>query len=249
MNHYNCIYMFINKVNNKKYVGQAKDFEKRYNQHIYESFNENIIEKRKYNCAFHSAIRKYGINNFKIIILKENLKTQCLMNLYECYYIEKYNTLANNKKGYNIANGGSNGNVFAGKTKEEMNKIKKKMSESQKGEKNHNYGISKSKEIREKISESHKGINTRINKSKEELNDWNKKVSESCKKNVKRGKEHYKSIDILQCDLNDNPIKIWNSMNEASNILNINLTSIWKCCNKKQNTAGGFKWKYYKENN
>ena len=30
MNHYNCIYLYINKINNKKYIGQAKDFNKRH---------------------------------------------------------------------------------------------------------------------------------------------------------------------------------------------------------------------------
>ena len=247
MNHYNCIYMFINKTNDKKYIGQAKDLKKRYKQHIFESYNEKTTEKRKYNCAMHSAIRKYGFNKFEIIILKENLQTQCLMNLYECYYIKKYNTLANNKQGYNISSGGSNGNNFIGKSEEEMNEIRKKMSDAQKGEKHWNYGKNQKKETKKKISESHKGINTRINKNKKELDDWNKKISESLNKNAKRGKEHYKSIDILQCDLDGSPIKIWNSMNEASKKLNVNLTSIWKCCNGKQNTAGGFIWKYYKQ--
>ncbi len=27
-NHYNCIYMYINKINGHKYVGQAKNFNK-----------------------------------------------------------------------------------------------------------------------------------------------------------------------------------------------------------------------------
>ena len=29
MNHYNCVYMYVNTINNKTYVGQAKDFNKR----------------------------------------------------------------------------------------------------------------------------------------------------------------------------------------------------------------------------
>ena len=33
-NHFNCIYMYINKVNGKRYVGKAKDFNKRHNQHL-----------------------------------------------------------------------------------------------------------------------------------------------------------------------------------------------------------------------
>ena len=65
--------MFINKINNKKYVGQAKNFLKRYNSHMSESAN-STTEKRKYYNAFHSAIRKYGIENFEIVILKKRFK-------------------------------------------------------------------------------------------------------------------------------------------------------------------------------
>ena len=78
MNYYNCIYLYINQINNKKYVGQAKDFNKRHREHINESKRKC---SKEYNLPFHSAIRKYGIENFDIIILKENLKTKCLMNL------------------------------------------------------------------------------------------------------------------------------------------------------------------------
>ena len=35
-NHYNCIYMYINKINERKYVGQAKDFNKRHMTHMKE---------------------------------------------------------------------------------------------------------------------------------------------------------------------------------------------------------------------
>lgn len=34
LNHFNCIYMYINKVNGKRYVGKAKDFNKRHNQYL-----------------------------------------------------------------------------------------------------------------------------------------------------------------------------------------------------------------------
>lgn len=42
-NHFNCIYMYINKVNGKRYVGKAKDFNKRHKQH-WKFEEENIKE-------------------------------------------------------------------------------------------------------------------------------------------------------------------------------------------------------------
>ena len=124
-NYYNCIYMYINNINGHKYVGQAIDFNRRHRQHISASYNKN---NGQYNTHFHCAIRKYGEENFDIVILKENLSSQCLLNLYECYYIDKYKCLS--KENYNIASGGSNGNVFEGKTEEEMDIIRKNMSNS-----------------------------------------------------------------------------------------------------------------------
>ena len=83
-NHYNCIYMYINKINNKKYVGQTKDFFDRHRRHIQSSFNKNA--KRDYNTPFHRAIRKYGIENFDIKILAENIQTQEKINEYEVFF-------------------------------------------------------------------------------------------------------------------------------------------------------------------
>ena len=114
----NCIYMWRNKVNQKLYVGQTKNFRKRTKEHKYKSFNEN--EKYNYNYPLHCAIRKYGIENFEICILEKNLNNFDEMNEKEVYYIWKFDTLSNSKKGYNLSSGGSNGNPYAGKTEEEI---------------------------------------------------------------------------------------------------------------------------------
>ena len=79
------------------------------------------------------ALKKYGLDNFILIVLKEQIKTLCTLNLYECYYIKKFNTLVKNKKGYNLANGGHNGNTWAGKTQEEFNEFKQVISKLNKG--------------------------------------------------------------------------------------------------------------------
>ena len=128
-NHFNCIYCYTNKVNGKKYVGQTVDFIKRHKQHICASYNEN---NRAYKLPFHKAIRKYGIENFIVEILKEDLESYEKMNYWECFYIIELDTLANNKKGYNVASGGNNGNTLAGKTEEEMKILRKKFSDNSK---------------------------------------------------------------------------------------------------------------------
>ena len=81
-NHYNCIYMYINKINGKRYIGQTNDFIRRHMEHKKPSTNEQPIDR---------AFNKYGTDNFEIIILAENL-TQEQMNEYEKFFIKRYNT-------------------------------------------------------------------------------------------------------------------------------------------------------------
>lgn len=64
MNHYNCIYMYINKINGHSYIGQAKNFNKRHREHICKTNHKYPIDR---------AFNKYGKDNFKVIILKENI--------------------------------------------------------------------------------------------------------------------------------------------------------------------------------
>lgn len=164
-NHFNCVYMYVNVINKKRYIGQAKDFNKRHKSHIRKSTNKFPIDR---------AFNKYGEDKFEIIILKENLESQCLLNFWECYFIDKYNTLMVNNCGYNLASGGHNGNAFAGKTEEEMKKIREKISNANKGgtwdisgennpmygkfgKNNPNYGKHLADETKKKMSESKKG--------------------------------------------------------------------------------------------
>ena len=228
-NHYNCIYMYINKINGKKYIGQAKNFKKRHSSHIRCSYNEN--SGYDYTLPFHNAIRKYGIENFEIFILKDNIKTQCLIDLFEVYYIEKNNCLVKNNKGYNISDGGNGGNKFAGKTEEEMNEIKRKISETEKGK-------ILSDEHKRKISESRLGEKHPFY-GKTFSDEHKRKLSES-----KLGEKNKRAKKVIQLDLNNNLIKIWNCISEAERKTGIAHQSISKCCKNKLKSAGGFKWRY-----
>ena len=53
---FSCIYLWTNKSNNKKYVGQTRHFYNRMMQY----------RNGKFNKYMKSAILKYGIDNFEI---------------------------------------------------------------------------------------------------------------------------------------------------------------------------------------
>ena len=97
------IYLFTNKQNNKKYVGQSIDIARRYYQHSVNSFNSS---SKEYNSYFYSAIRKYGFDNFTFEILEECEKNE--LDSREKYWIEFYNSNTE-ENGYNLTPGGSGG--------------------------------------------------------------------------------------------------------------------------------------------
>lgn len=94
---FGIIYCVTNDANNKSYIGQAIDFERRKNQHIYYAKNN------KDNTYFHRAIRKYGIDNFKWEILCE-CSSKDELDKKEQYYIKELNTKS--PTGYNLTDGG-----------------------------------------------------------------------------------------------------------------------------------------------
>ena len=156
MNHYNCIYMYVNKINGKIYIGQTKNFIKRHKRHM---------KKSQDKCLFDRELKEYGENNFDIFILKENIPTRCLLNLFECYYIEKYKTLTNNNL-YNVSSGGHYmENPFANKTEEEMKIIGEKISKNHKdcsGESNPMYNKKGKNHPKSKFTMCHNLDNTII---------------------------------------------------------------------------------------
>ena len=106
MIHY--IYCYTNKINNKKYIGQTNNLERRKKQHIQDSIHCHKGHENAYNMPIHSAIRKYGIHNFIIEIVK-TIDTEDWeeINILESQYIKKYNSLSPN--GYNLkAQGAAN---------------------------------------------------------------------------------------------------------------------------------------------
>lgn len=247
------IYIIENIINNKKYIGQTKcqDIQTRWRQH-------RKIDKKSLGTCLFNAYKKYGIENFKFKIICICFDSDT--NYYEIDYIKKYNTIYPN--GYNLQEGGNNRkhNQFT------IELIREK----QKGEKGNNYGKKLSLETRKKISENLKGIknpnynkemsieqrnkikNTIQNFTLEKRKEINEKISYSLKnKDNIKVKDNKLRKKVAQHDLNGQLIKIYNSISQASNEINIDRMTISRCCDDKYvnyKTAKGFIWKYYKDN-
>lgn len=140
------IYKVINTINDKCYIGQTVQLlEKRKNVHIYD------VKIKRYNSYFHNAIRKYGIENFKWVILCEcNSKEK--LNEKEKYYITLYNTIV--PFGYNMTYGGE-GTV--GYKHTDYSKSKMSNNSNNNGINNPMYGKNHTDKTKEIISEKNKG--------------------------------------------------------------------------------------------
>lgn len=104
------IYCITNCINNKKYIGQtSKTIKDRWQQH------KSRARVGEIDMAICAALNKYGVDNFKIELVekyccktKEELSD--LLNDKEIYYIDKYNSLAD-ENGYNLTRGGGNNSI------------------------------------------------------------------------------------------------------------------------------------------
>lgn len=86
-----CVYCIENTLNGKRYIGITT-----------RTIKERFVEHCKAKSYIGKAIRKYGVENFKLYELAVANSREELCNL-EVYYIEKYNTF---KNGYNQTIGG-----------------------------------------------------------------------------------------------------------------------------------------------
>lgn len=153
---YGYIYETTNLINGKKYIGKKVS-----NIFVNSYYGSGILLKK--------AIRKYGKNNFKVVLLDEAYNN-IELNEKEKFYINKYNATKSDLY-YNIAEGGEGGNLIMGYTDEQYNSFREKVSINTKlamknysfsneqrfkmGSPNRNKNISTT--VRNKISKSLKG--------------------------------------------------------------------------------------------
>ena len=144
----NGIIYKITNPDGKIYIGQTiRPVEKR--------FNEYKLLKCKKQPLIYESLLKYGIKNHTFEIIEKEVDNIKDLNFLECFWIKYFDTF-NTTWGLNLLSGGKN-SKHSEKTKTKLSKLnkgknhprfgktcsqetKRKMSEAQLGEKNHNYG-------------------------------------------------------------------------------------------------------------
>ena len=167
------IYCIENITTNKKYIGQAKDIRDRWRKH------KNTLRRGVHdNDYLQKAWSKYGEKDFKFYVLE-----YCQINKLdeqEIYYIDYYNTM-DRDFGYNLRSGGQEGVYYSEETRKKLSEsikksyldperrkiqsvnalnqwanpeIKKKIT----GVNNGMYGKHHTDEMKKKLSEKRKGV-------------------------------------------------------------------------------------------
>ena len=168
------IYMIINNLNGKQYVGQSIDIVRRYMQHLQ--------PKSKGTPEFHKEIQTMGKDNFVCIILEECEKSE--LNEREEHYIRFF------KPEYNKSLGqGQKGLTASAETRRKQSDNAKqrwdnyddatKRNVLKKLNSNHRTGYHLSEETKDKIRQAHSG--------KKRSEESRKKQSETMKDRYKSG--------------------------------------------------------------
>lgn len=172
------VYVIINTLTTKKYVGSAAHFQKRFNQHkslLKRNIHPNIKLQRSWNKHGESAFE------FSIVEFVENIKD---LLLREQFHIDQFKATKNGNYNINPVAGSSLGR----KTKESTKKLissklsgnngywygktfsdehRKKVGDAERGTKHHYWGKHLSEEHRKKIGFAHQGEKCSNSKIKE----------------------------------------------------------------------------------
>lgn len=236
------IYCIKNTINEKVYIGKAKDIYNRMISHRYNLCKKSKNENRHLINAWH----KYGEGAFVYTIIEEFDFNEQKLREREDYWIVKLNA-TNREKGYNLRRDSSTKCLVL----EETRKLK---SEISMGENNPNYGNKWTDEQKEKMSKlkkeqyangevkynpesNKKGIQVR-NKNWEE----NPELKEQMKDKVSAKTSEF---DFYQYDKNTGKlIKIWPNVHDIlKEHPEWKRHNIYAVCSGEKPSIYGYKWK------
>lgn len=233
------IYKIINP-KGKVYIGQSINIKKRWN--YYKCNYHNIVDKQ--NKLFNS-FKKYGIDNHIFEVIEECNVEQ--LNEREIYWGEIFNCTDINK-GLNLRELGKQG-IWTDEAKTKLSQAhigKPKHTDESKAKISAKLkGTKYTEEQKQKCSEN-SGMRNKINHTGGSKKGWKRTPEQieqirSKKLGLKIQKDTRK---IIQYDLNNNIIKEFKNITEAMNETGIRRDSIGNVLKNRQNSAGGYLWKY-----
>lgn len=244
-----CVYKHTNKVNGKVYIGITS-------QH----------PKKRWDCGrgyqknehFWRAIQKYGWDGFEHEIVSEGLSPEEAF-LEEQRLICKYGS-QDYENGYNVSPGGEGGSGLGGEKhpmygKHHTPETKAKLSAVKKGVpySPERYTAFLENLDRGALRERAKRTIAGYNKGKHWDAESNRKRSES-NRGKKRSEEtkhlisKSKCVAVTQLTVDLVPVREWDSVRAAADALSIQAGHISKVCRNQRKTAGGYVWRYKRDN-
>ena len=250
------VYMYTNKINGKKYIGQTWHPEVRFNQHIKQAYT---VGRDTY--VFHYALKKYGIEGFEYTRLHEHIETAEELDKLEKEAIEQYDSIV--PKGYNIKGGGAGGGAvrYEGVLEKMRDRYLVPL-----------YCIDLQKEFKSSkyaVEELGLDINYTISQPpRMQKFDWWYSQKHYWQY-VEDGRKYYTLDEVMKLhkdstsnsynrDKTKRPVicietqVVYSSIGDAAKAVNGNVTNITYVCKKKtgkkaMNTYLGFHWDYYEE--
>lgn len=233
---FSCIYLWTNLINDKKYVGQAQSFYRRMADYRYGKFNKYMK----------NAIEKYGIDNFDITILEQDVELD-MLDEREQYWLDYYRSY-DMDKGYNICQYASTTRGYR-----HSKESKQKMSDSTKeklkdplikakvqGKNNGMYGKKHTNEWRK----NHSGwLKNRWQTDESYRLFWSKKMSGANNYFYNKhfvGDKNPRARKVRCVELN----AIYTTIKEASEAVGTSRQNISHALNGRQETAHNYHWEY-----
>jgi len=218
-----------------RYVGVTNNPKSRFSKHMH---NAKVSSNHRANWI--SSLVRDGLKPIMTIIDETNNENwqQC-----EIAWIAYYRGL-----GCNLVNSTDGGEGSRGIIRSE--EYRRKISESQRGERHNMYGKHHSEESRRKNSEAHLG-KRHSEQSRKRMSEaragekhymYGKRHSEKTRK--KMSEVSGKKRSVLQYDKFGHFVKQWDRATVASEETKICLQNIIACCCGGRKSAGGYIWRY-----